>query len=194
MVTDTAFVQQQVEDIQALTEHVKGHFSSLTETQLNFKAHPDQWSVGQCFDHLLVTNALYDQVFAELAAGTYQHTLWQKMPGLPGMFGRMLIKSLGRVPKSKSKSPKPFRPSSSNIPGDIVTNFLAHQPNLEAKLKKLSELDLDKTIISSPASAMITYSLRDAMTIIVNHEYRHVYQAEQIMKHQAFPSSHQETA
>jgi hypothetical protein len=49
--------------------------------------------------------------------------------------------------------------------------------------------DLDAVKITSPALKIITYSLRDACTIIVVHEQRHFQQAQRVLAIPEFPKS-----
>jgi hypothetical protein len=43
----------------AITDETRARFGRLSAQQLNWKPGADQWSVAQCFDHLVVTSGAY---------------------------------------------------------------------------------------------------------------------------------------
>ena len=47
----------------------------------------------------------------------------------------------------------------------------------------------DKTHISSPVSKFVTYSLRNAITLLIQHEHRHINQAIKVKANKNFPTS-----
>lgn len=162
-------------------------FSSLTPAQLNWKPGPERWSVAQCFDHLLTSNKGYFPIIDNILAGQKQ-TFWQSMPVIPGLAGRLLIKSLDPASVRKLKAPKSFEPSESDISDSVINDFIDQQSRIVEKMKATAHLNLEKIVISSPALGVITYSLMDAYRIIVVHEQRHFQQARRVTEEQGFPA------
>lgn len=76
-----------------IADETKATFGNLSVSQLNWKPSPERWSVAQCFDHLITSNQGYFPIIEEVLAGK-KRTLWQSMPFLPALAGRLLIKSL----------------------------------------------------------------------------------------------------
>jgi len=85
------------------------------------------------------------------------------------------------------KNPPAFAPAQSNLPATIVSDFKKQQLQLCAIIAKLDDADLNKTIVSSPALGLITYSLHDLLIILAGHEQRHLQQAKNILQHPQFP-------
>lgn len=162
-------------------------FGHLTPSQLNWKPSPERWSVAQCFDHLLTSNKGYFPVIDNVLAG-YKRTFWQSMPVLPGLMGRLLVKSMDPASTRKVKAPKRFQPAQSDISGSVINDFVAQQQQVVAKMKSTEHLDLEKIVISSPVTAVITYSLMDAYRLIVVHEQRHFQQAKRVTEEPGFPA------
>jgi hypothetical protein len=162
-------------------------FGHLNEKQINWKSSVDQWSVGQCFDHLITANREFYPQLDQIIRGEKKTTLWQSMPFLPGFFGRMMVKALGPNSKQKFKAPKNFQPSSSNIDPQIIGKFVEHQHEVIEKVKATSAISLEKIVIYSPVTKVMTYSLLDAYRIIVLHERRHFAQAARMMEASGFP-------
>ena len=175
-----------VSTINTITNEVKANFGKLSAQQLNWKPSVNEWGVAQCFDHLVTTNATYFPIFELVKNGEKKSTLWESIPWLPALWGKLLIHQLGPVYTRKMKAPKVFRPSSSAIDEDMVQRFIDQQNQLVTYIKAIENLDAEKTIITSPASKIVTYSVMDAYRIIVVHEQRHILQAKRVKDSEGF--------
>jgi hypothetical protein len=49
------------------------------------------------------------------------------------------------------------------------------------------QVDVDKLYITSPLARLVTYSLRNAITILIEHEHRHINQAIRVKQLKDFP-------
>jgi hypothetical protein len=170
-----------------IAAETKPTFGRLTPAQLNWKPSAERWSVAQCFEHLLTTNKGYFPQIEGVIAGI-KPTFWQRMPVLPGLAGRLLIKSLDPKSTRKIKAPKKFQPAQSDISPSVLDDFVNMQAKIVEKMKATEHLDLENIIITSPIAAAITYSLMDAYRIVVVHEQRHFDQAKRVTEEPAFPS------
>lgn len=169
-----------------VAKEAKSVFGNLSAAQLNWKPSSDRWSVAQCFEHLITSNAGYFPVVDSVLAGK-KRTFWESMPVLPGLAGKMLIKALDPASTRKVKAPKKFQPAQSDIPASVIDDFVAQQAQVVEKMKATEHLDLESTVITSPVASVVTYSLMDAYRIIVVHERRHFQQAKRVMEESAFP-------
>ncbi len=162
-------------------------FGNLSPVQLNWKPSAERWSVGQCFDHLLTSNKGYLPIIDDVLKGR-KRSLLESMPFLPGLAGKLLIKSLDPATTRKIKAPKRFEPAQSDITPLVINDFVDQQTRIVEKMKATEHLDLENIIITSPAVAAVTYSLMDAYRIIVVHEHRHFQQAKRVTEETAFPN------
>ena len=176
-----------IAEANSVASEAKSTFGHLTASQLNWKPSADRWSVAQCFDHLLTANKDYLPIFESVLAGK-KPTLWEKMPVLPGLAGKLMIKSLDPASTRKLKAPKSFEPAQSDIRASVIDDFVDQQRQIVEKMKATEHLDLEKIVITSPALAAITYSLMDAYRIIVVHEQRHFQQAKRVTEERGFPA------
>ena len=165
---------------------VKSTFGNLSPTQLNWKPSAERWSVGQGFEHLITSNKGYLPIIDDVLKGRKQ-SVWESMPLLPGLAGKLLIKSLDPASTRKIKAPKRFEPAQSDINASVINDFVDQQTLIVEKMKATEQLDLEKIVITSPAVGMVTYSLMDAYRIIVVHEHRHFQQAKRVTDETAFP-------
>jgi hypothetical protein len=85
---------------------------ALTPQQLNWKRSPGEWSIGQCLEHLYITNEVYCQSISNSLGG---HPVSVVEEIGPGWFGRWFIRNYiepssetrrGRAPKKIT--PLPF--------------------------------------------------------------------------------------
>ena len=169
-----------------VTEQTLAGFGNLTTHQLNWKPGADQWSVTQCFDHLVTANEAFFPVFEKVLSGG-KNTFWESLPWLPAFWGKMLIKAVAPESTRKLKAPKIFHPSNSSVDGAIIHRFIDQQNQVIRYIKATEDLDLEKIKISSPVTNLITYSLMDAYRIIINHEKRHLLQAMRVSEMDGFP-------
>lgn len=176
-------------ELDAVAREVQTLFGALTAQQLNWKPGAERWSVAQCLDHLITTNRQYFPTLKEVSAGTKQSTMWERLPLLPGLFGKMMVKSMNPAATRKMRSPRKFQPSNSNLGAGIVAAFVAHQQELTELMRGTARLDLRRVIITSPISRFVTYSLQDAYELIVVHEKRHLGQARRVVETGRFPGA-----
>lgn len=181
------FLQSKLDQIENAVKRTVETFNGLSAAQLNYKTDPKSWSIAQCLDHLVVTDNQYRNTINELSAGTYEGNIWTKMGILAGFFGSYLIKVTGPIPDKKGKTLPNFEPAQSDLPGNILDTYQAHDKEWRALLSKLDKVDYKKTRISSPAGKAITYSVEDLLTLLANHKERHYHQAVAVMNSAGFP-------
>ena len=175
-------------EIDAVSRDAERTFGGLTTPQLNWKPAPDRWSVAQCFDHLIRINGLMlDGIVRALDPAT-PRALAQRLPGLPRVFGRVMIRSLSPTATRKLPAPASARPSTSDLGGDIILRFVETQVAMRERLRSFEHRALAETIMVSPFTSVIAYPVLDACRIIVAHERRHVEQARRVTQTPGFPS------
>ena len=180
-----------VTELQALAADASKLFGRLSPAQLNWKPSAGQWSVGQCFDHLIVTNDCFVPDMVKLAAGTYKSSLWARVSPLSGFFGRFVINSLDPLKGRKTKAPRVFAPAQSDVEPDVIVKFIKRQSEVVTYMRatETAGVDLRRTIVTSPVSPVATYSLLDAYRIIVAHERKHFEQARRVTQEEGFPAA-----
>ena len=175
------------DEAEAIAGDAKTLFGHLNPEQINWKAAADSWSVAQCLDHLISGNCEYHPIFDRILKSDYKKTFLHRMPFLPALFGRMMIKVVSPDSQRKFKAPGAARPSSSSIDPQIVDRFIAHQRETLAKMRLLGNSAPAGMIITSPFISVVVYSLLDTFRLIVAHERRHFAQAQRVMETGGFP-------
>ncbi|MBS1492874.1 MAG: DinB family protein [Bacteroidetes bacterium] len=168
---------------EAVIKKTEAEFGSLSQTQLNKKPAPDKWSAAQVFDHLIIYNSAYFPIYEEVASGRHKNSLWQSINPLSHLTGHFLLKAL-RSNTFKVKALKTFEPGAGTLPASIIKDFVQNTNILLKYFTQIDErrIDVNKTIVHSPAGTVFTYTLKDSMDISVTHMERHLKQAERVLK------------
>jgi uncharacterized damage-inducible protein DinB len=169
-----------LKQVDEVTNLFKNDFADLTEEQMNWKPSPDVWSIAQIIEHIAMTNLSYFPAIEQIKSGNYSLPVTSKISFLVKQFGNIIYKSVNRNNKKKVKTMSVWKPVSSKISGNIIGKFSEHQEELKNVIRSSEHLLERGTLISSPANRFIVYKLDRAFDIIVEHEFRHYGQAQQI--------------
>ncbi len=172
-------------DLASNEAEVRNAFGQLTAAQLNWRPAGENWSVGQCLDHLIKTSEIYSEDFRGIADGTRRSNWWERFSPLSGFFGPFLTKYMSKDEK-KVKTTERFIPPS-DVPADIVERFADSQAELRSTIEKTNQVDWNKTTLTSSFQGFVTYSLADAYNIIAEHQLRHIRQAKRVIGTLGFP-------
>jgi hypothetical protein len=163
-------------------------FSRCSSRQLNWRPSPGEWSISACLEHLTLVNRSYLPTLSAVADGRFRPTLLQRIPLLPRLFGPLLIRSLMPGARLRLSAPPAWQPSTQPVAPAPVDRFIASQQHLITVCEHCSTMPITSMIISSPAVPLITYSLLDALRIIVVHQQHHFSQAARLPTLAGFPS------
>jgi hypothetical protein len=176
-----------IADLRQISADVKSVFGTLSSARLNWKPSATSWSIGQCFEHLIITNDLYFPNIQKVAAGTHRNNFFSKIPFSTDITAALMKNTLKPEQSRKMKTFKMFEPATSSISPTIIEEFAANQQKLIALIESVKDLDIDKIKISEPLSAALNLRLSDAFEILILHEKRHFLQAERVLQSENFP-------
>jgi len=174
-------------EMRALAEDARAAFGGLTPAQLNWKPSEEQWSVGQCFEHLLKTNEPYVPVIEQVIRGERWPGVWERISPLSGLWGWFVLRAVLPESERKLKARPGFRPSSSAVDAGVVGRFAELQQRLADLMSRSEGARPNSVIITSPVAGFVTYSLLDAYRIIASHGRRHFEQARHVTEADGFP-------
>jgi hypothetical protein len=163
-------------------------FGALTVRQLNWRPDAARWSVAQCFQHLLTADRLMIHAAGE-AVRNPPTSVWQRLPLLPRLNGRLLIRSQSPGAPRKYTAPTKSRPSTSELPGDLIERFAAQHHEAAGWWQALDERIAARAIMISPFIPIVTYSVMDGLRLVVAHDRRHFEQARRITRETGFPAA-----
>jgi hypothetical protein len=150
------------------------------------RTNPNEWSVAECIAHLNLTARamvpLIERAIEEARAFPPMGTRRYRQ----GAVGLILAATMGPVPKflgfklGKISTPPPFVPSSELPRAAIVTEYREWQTKTASLIDASRGLAIDNCKVESPFRTGTYYDGYSALLIVVRHEHRHLYQAEQV--------------
>ena len=152
----------------------------LTTVQLNWRPSAAEWSIGQCLDHLLVTNQVYLPPLKQ-AVQTGSRAPVEEIT--PGWFGAWFLRNyIAPSPASKkAKAPRKITPVS-EVDATILDRFLASNEETRAVMRGACEIDVNRTRFKNPFIPLIRFTVGTGFEIIAKHQDRHLQQAERIRR------------
>lgn len=186
---DPGFIDNRIKRGEQTKEKVTKELSKLSRGQLNWKPSIKGWSIAECLQHLLIADHCYFDDLRAIADGTYKMTVWEKCSPLSGMFGKVLKDQMKEQVGRKMVTHKKLTPESSSYELDLLDAYKNNLQDFVGLVSKCRDVDVDKCIINSPTITWITYSLRDALEFLFEHEHRHINQAIRVKEIEGFPNS-----
>lgn len=174
-------------DFEAVATDVRTVFGQLDAHQINWRPSGSAWSVAQCFDHLLTINQQMQRAMDAALDPAVPRTMWQRLPLLPAMLGRVMVKSLSPQATRKLPAPATAAPSLSTIDADVIGRFAESQAAAAVRVRVLDGTGRAATVMVSPFAAWVTYSLLDAWRLTAAHQRRHFEQARRVTQMPGFP-------
>lgn len=176
-ISKQAFLAQ----LAARNEHnrqvVETLFLPLNQAERSWQPEPGEWSVDQCFQHLILS-------FEAISPNTAAALNKPEPANSDGLFrhGWLARKTMDRQfdPDHKSGTVKKFNPPATYSP-DILTRWLAQQERLGEMIQQAAQADLQAKcwIIKG---LPIRYNLGDYLRAFVSHDELHIDQANRVVE------------
>ena len=163
-----------------IARDVESTFGALNGRQLNWRPDAARWSVAQCLEHLLTANRLMIGQADDALDPAHPRSVWQRLPVLPGLLGRLIVRSQAPEATRKYTAPASARPATSDIAADVVQRFVAQHRDAVARVAALDEGRAARTVMTSPFARIVTYSVLDGWRLMLAHDRRHVEQARRV--------------
>ena len=174
-----------IRDLHDSDRHAKTLVDPLSVAQLNWRPRPDAWSIGQCVEHLCVSNEHYlTAIGRRLDPGR---------PGFvteitPGWFGRWFIRNyIAPVPVARRRAPGKIQPSTL-IDVSVLDRFLEGNKWAREVIERAATHDVNRLRFRNPFVPIIYFTVGTGLEILTQHEKRHLLQADRVRESPGFPS------
>jgi hypothetical protein len=157
----------------------------LTLRQLNWSPAPGVWSVGQCIEHLCISNEQY-VVAMSRSLMNRQPVVVQDIT--PGWFGRWFIRRFIE-PSSDMRpvrAPKKIRPRP-QVELTVLDRFLSSNQKGRELVDHARKYDINRIRFTNPFIPVIRFTVGTGLEILTAHQRRHLLQAERVRKSLEFP-------
>jgi DinB family protein len=157
-------------------------FLRLTDEQLNYRPHPDKWSIAEIFEHLNIIHAAYIRsIISRITSAPDVRTDTFKS----GWLGDWLYSAIMPRPDGsvfKMKTLKSLYPGNGNLEGhEVLHRFLQQCDGLDDILRHVSTKNLQKIRIPFASNRFLRLRLGDNLRYLVAHSERHLLQAQRLM-------------
>ena len=185
-----AAVEKLIEEMEQNVARADAITRGMDDRQFNWRAEPAKWSVAQCLTHLCMINEI-DFPHLDRAIALAKEKGW-KGPGPYdyGFLTRWFISTIEPPVKRRFPAPKGYAPP----PADVrmpatLRRYREVTEGMIARLMSADGLDLAKARTVLPALPMLKMPLGGRFKLMTSHDRRHLWQAEQVMKHPSFPKT-----
>lgn len=139
------------------------------------------WSAAECLSHLSLSTEMFLPTLQQAIEDARRRGLLAKQKsGLKmDLIGRVLRWFLEPPIHQRLKTTARFVPRSVRAKAEAFGEFAALQSKLAEQLVAARDLDLSRIKIVSPFDKRVRYNLYSAFRILVAHQRRHLWQAEQ---------------
>ena len=174
-------------ELDANDQTAKKFVAGLTDEQLNWQPAPGSWSVGQCLEHLCITNDAYLPPISTAVNGKPDSPVEQITPG---WFGRWFIRSFIEPSPVTKRAPAPakIRPTA-HVGASVLERFLAGNECYRELMIRAHAKNVNRIRFWNPFIPGIRFTVGTGLQIIVGHERRHLLQAERVLRSPRFPHS-----
>lgn len=160
----------------------------LTTAQLNWKPGPAVWSVGQCLEHLCISNELYIEAMTTSLGGRLGGSVDEITPG---WFGRWFIRTYIEPATQRKPAPAPRKivPVATQLDTSILDRFVASNARVRDVIDRARPHDVNRVRFENPFLPMIRFTVGTGLQIIARHNHRHLLQGERVRQRAGFPTS-----
>jgi DinB family protein len=159
----------------------------LSVAQLNWRASPETWSVGQCLQHLLNANDVYLPPMTAALEGRPKSPVAEITPG---WFGRWFIAAYidpESPSRRRARAPRKIAPAP-EVGADVLDRFLKSNDRTRDLVRRAGTYDVNRIRFVNPFVPVIRFTVGTGLEIISRHQRRHLQQAEGIRGASGFPS------
>jgi hypothetical protein len=145
------------------------------------RPHPTSWSAAECLSHLSISSEMFIPVLESALKDGRSRGLVAKSKSKPKMdvMGRVLRWFLEPPIRRRVKTVGRFVPRSVRAKAEAFGEFASYQSRLTEIIQSARDLDLNKIRVVSPFDKRVKYNVYSAFRILVTHQRRHLWQAEQ---------------
>jgi hypothetical protein len=159
--------------------------AGLTAEQLNWQPAPGSWSVGQCLEHLCLTDEAY---LASISPALKQKPDSPVDQIAPGFFGAWFIRSFVEPSPNTRRAPAPrkIRPAA-RIDLAVLERFLSGNKSCRELIVQARGKDVNHIRFWNPFLPGLRFTVGTGLEIIASHQRRHLLQAERVRDSANFP-------
>ena len=143
---------------------------------------PTSWSAAECISHLSISTDMFLPVLQKALEEARRRNLVSDRQPSMDVLGRILRWFLEPPIRQRVKTSAPFVPRSVRAKAEAFGEFASMQSKLTELINAFRGLDMAKIKIVSPFDKRVRYNVYSAFRIVIAHQRRHLWQAEQAVE------------
>ncbi len=164
----------------SIRQDAGGLLSGLTDEQFNRRPAPNQWSVGDCFQHLNICAAtLFVPGIDAAIRAAHAGGLRGQGPFVHPALQRLFLRLSEPPPKIRFRAPKTVHASAPKPLGAVGAEFFTWQDAFGDRIRQADGLDLSRAKAASPMP-LWNWTLGTYLAVALAHERRHLWQAREV--------------
>ena len=172
-----------VDEYEAAKRRVRDSYGRLSPEQIRQRTSDKSWCVAECLEHLVITARLYMAVLDNAIPESRVRSYIKRPPYKYGRLTQWFIRKAGEYPvKLKAKTPRKFNPGSYSQLDDPIKAFCEKQDEMIKRVHESNGLDLGRLKSASPITPLIRFSIGQIFQLVLSHQNRHLWQADQAVK------------
>ena len=179
-----AWSQRLISALDAADQCFETLAKGLTTEQLNWRPAAEAWSIGQCLQHLHITNEVYLPAISVALEGQPR---FQVEEIKPGWFGRWFIRTfIDSSGKRRTRAPKKINPGP-RVEPSVLDSLLRSNQAARELIARAGHYDVNRIRFRNPFISGIRFTVGTGLEIVSKHQSRHLLQAERVKESVAFP-------
>jgi hypothetical protein len=190
----TEELQDLCRQFEAIRADASSLLGDLTDAEFNWQPGSNQWSVGQCIDHLVVTGNSSLSWIRVAVDDARSRGLVSQGPFRYGMVEKWFVRQMEPPVKLKFKAPRAYKPTlahdyAQSDWAQTVAAFYKLQDDFLRGAADADGLDLARIKVNNAVTRWFRLSLGQELAFNAAHERRHLWQARRVKQAPGFPRS-----
>ncbi len=186
MVRQITIDQIVTESLQGLAR-MQALVEGLSESQMLWRPALGSWSIAECLDHLNRTLSLYIGPLRIAFERERQNAPLAPTSFRVGFIASKMAAFLEPPYRMRTKAISQIAPGPSLTAADVVQEYTQHREALLEFAKEAARVDMSSIRIPSPILSLLKFSITESLVVILAHDRRHIWQAENVRANSDFP-------
>lgn len=182
-----AWAQRLVSELAAADRRAERAAKGLSPEQLNWRSRPDAWSVGQCLEHLRITNEVYLPAISIALEGRQRSAVREITLG---RFSHWFIRNYvaPNPGGARARAFKKIEPAKQVDPASLEA-FLRGNQIVRELVARASAYDVNRIRFKNPFIPILRFTVGTGLEIVTQHQSRHLLQSEGVRQAPGFPAA-----
>jgi len=165
-----------VRQFEKIVSDARSLAGSLSDETFNRQPEQGRWSVGQCLEHLNITERKMLQNMRPAARATLATGRGAGAPTRHGWMMGWFIRSMEPPPKRRFRTGAAFVPPATLSKDAVLREFISLHEEVIAMLRELDGHPMSVKV-QSPFNKLLRYKVGSAFALMAAHDRRHLWQA-----------------